>query len=330
MHDDAEALIEEARRRARRRRLVYAAVAAVLAVAVAGGAVAIVLVTGKGGGAASKLPAGFTYVQARGPVQHAVVELFPSRTESIGLATGNTRPARSTWEVWYDGVSGLERGVVRIDGRVLLDQVGQALCPGKKFCIAPEPFSYHQLGITWPLDPKVARVVGQGTFKGRDVIWVKPRPVPGSNVTETYGLDPRTHQVVVHRESFRLRGHRFSEERLYTWLKELPARSVAFAVPKGGATQNSFPPSPTSSTQSRPSSLSAASGVLGRTPLWLGRRFQGHRLRRVEVGTEGMSGETGRILLRVKFARLDYGAFKLQEFGGRDPGGTSTARGPGT
>ena len=189
VHDDPEALIEEARRRARRRRLVYAA-AAVLAVAVAGGAVAIALFTGEGGGAATKLPAGFTYAQARGPVQHALIELSPSRTETIDLATGNTRPARSTWEVRYDGVSGLERGVVRIDGRVLLDQAGQALCPGKTFCIAPEPFSYRQLGIRWPLDPKVAHVVGQGTFKGRDVIWVKPRPVPGANVTETYGLDP--------------------------------------------------------------------------------------------------------------------------------------------
>jgi hypothetical protein len=315
VHEDPEALIEEARRRARRRRLAFVA-AGVVGLAIVGMVLAIVFSRMNGTGAA--VPEGFHLVRARGPVQHALVELSPSRRESIDLATGKARPATSTWEVWWDRASGLDRVVARVDGRVQADLVGQA-CPGKRFCIPPPPFGYRQGGIKWPLSPKGATIVGSGTFRGHQVIWIEPRVAAGgSNVVERYGLDARTHEVLVYRESV---GRRLFIEQVYTWLKELPASSVRFVVPKGGAPELSFPPSPDPSTQSRPSSLSAASRVLGRTPLWLGASFRGHKLRGVEVGTEGMftRGYSGTVLRKAPFVTFDYGNLALQEFGSTRP-----------
>lgn len=191
--------------------------------------------------------------------------------------------------------------------------------PGKKFCIAPVPFSYSQSGIKWPLDPKVATVVGNGTLRGHQVIWIKLGPVAGSsNIVERYGLDARTHEVLAYRESAR---KRLFIGMVFTWLKELPSSSVRFVVPKGGAPEHSFPPSPDPSTQSRPSSLSAASRVLGRTPPWLGASFRGHRLRGVEIGTEGMftRGLSGTVLRKAPFVTFDYGSLALREFGSTRP-----------
>ena len=46
-----------------------------------------------------------------------------------------------------------------------------------------------------------------------------------------------------------------------------------------------------------------------------GPTFRGHRLRRVETGTEGFKAKTGRSLLPARFLSFDYGAVKLREFG---------------
>jgi hypothetical protein len=95
-------------------------------------------------------------------------------------------------------------------------------------------------------------------------------------------------------------------------LPDLPANDVSFVVPKGGAGRN--PPSP--ATRITGQGLDAARAALGKTPLWLGRSFGGHRLESVVVGTESEQAPTpGRMLLPARFARFDYGAFSLKEFG---------------
>ena len=116
VHDDPEALIEEARRRARRRRLAMAAAA--VALVLAGVVLAVLELTG-GTSTATKVPNGFHLVRARGPVRHALLEDLKSRYQTVDLATGRTRPARLTQEIWWDKRSGLSHTVYRLDGRVL-------------------------------------------------------------------------------------------------------------------------------------------------------------------------------------------------------------------
>jgi hypothetical protein len=184
-HDELEALIEEARRRARRRRLMYAA-AAVFAVAIGGGVAAIVLTAG-GGSTAGDVPAGFHLAQARGPVAHAKITEYPPQVQSIvDVATGRERSAPLVLEVWWDRRSGFDRVVGRIDGRVQFDTVGQT-CQGPpgspgRFCLPPTPFVLQNMHYRWPVDRKAVRVVGRGTFRGHEVIWleglVNGRPSP--------------------------------------------------------------------------------------------------------------------------------------------------------
>lgn len=323
-HEDPEALIEEARRRTRRRRLVYAAAAA-LALAVAGILFAIVELTG--GTSATGVPSGFDAVQARGPVQHLRVEWLtrPPTEQTVQVSNGQASPTTLSHEVWYDEGTHLYRVVGRLDSRVLFDLVGKTGCypvsGEKRFCIPPAPFAELKAAPRWPLNPKQARETGTGTFRGHSVIWVESlangRPVT-VNGFERWGLDARTHEALVRRGAAKVPGDgRFAQDEAFTRLKDLPGKSVTFAVPDGGAPDGSFPPVLPLATQSRASSLGAVGTTLGTAPLWLGRSFRGHRLLRVETGTEGMRAKTGKVLDRVPFVSFDYGIVKLREFGAK-------------
>src|SRR5438477_3429575 len=317
-HEDLDALIEEARRRARRRRLAYVAVAA-LALALGVAAYAIIALTG-GGQSGNALPAGFSYVQARGPVQHLRVDFHgPFVGQTVQEATGQVRPATLTDEIWYDRASELYRVGRSLAGRAQLDLVGRPLCLGaaqSKFCVAPGALTGLRSAPRWPLDPKHARQIGSSTVAGRPVVWVKSLGIAG-NGDERWALDAVTHRPIVYRSVFsRLRGRTFVQDEVFTVLPDLPAKSFRFIVPEGGAQkEHSFPPSPELVTQARPTSASAVRDVLGTPPLWLGPSFRGHRLRRVENGTEGFKSKTGRTLLPARFVSFDYGAVKLREFG---------------
>jgi hypothetical protein len=328
--EDLEALIEEARRRARRRRLAYLA-ATVLAVAAGAGIYSIVAFTG-GGGERSALPDGFSYVQARGPVQHLREELDsrPPRTWSIALATEDDHPIAETDEVWFDPATKLYRVVGTWDGRRQFDLVGREACfgppggQGREFCIPPGPFSDLEQAPRWPLDPKRGRVTGTGTFRGHDVIWVEAlangHPIPGG-CCERWGVDAHTHSVLARRQYGRVDAPgrpRYWQQNVYTKLTDLPAKSVAFAVPEGGLQrQHDFPPNPGLAVEKHSSSLRAAGDTLGKAPFWLGPRFRGHRLLRIEVGTEGMEAKAGKVLVPASFVSFDYGIVKLQEFGSK-------------
>jgi hypothetical protein len=323
-HEDPEALIEEARRRTRRRRLVYAAAAA-LALAVAGILFAIVELMG--GTSATGLPPGFHAVRARGQVQHLRVEwrTRPSSEQTVQLSNGQASPTTLSHEVWYDEGTHLYRVVGRLDSRVLFDLVGKASCypisGGKRFCIPPGPLAEFKGAPRWPLNPKQARETGTGTFRGRSVIWVESlangRPVT-VNGLERWGLDARTHEALVRREVAKVpRGGRFQQDEAFTRLKDLPAKSVTFAVPDAVPSDHAFPPHFQPASESRTSSLGAAGKTLGTAPLWLGRSFRGQRLLRVETGTEGMRAKAGKVLERAPFVSFDYGIVKLREFGAK-------------
>jgi hypothetical protein len=324
---ELEALIEEARRRTRRRRLIIAA--SVVAVLLAGAAVfgGVVLARG-GGGNQVAVPPGYHLVQARGPVAHATItEYPPMRSRVVDVASGNERSAPLVLEVWWDRRSGFDRVVGRVDGRVQFDTVGQT-CQGpdvpRRFCFPPPPFVLENMHYRWPIDRKAVRVVGRGTFRGHDVIWlealVSGKPSTGG---DRVALDLVTHRPLVKR-SF-IRGRPFYEE-VYSLLSDLPGKTVSFVVPDGGAARNSFPPFFSSPSSSRKTTLAAARRALGPAALWLGESHRGHRLRSVEVGTQVAEAPNGSVLQRAKFVRFDYGNIRLQEFGRVKPMGF--VRGP--
>ena len=323
--DELEALIEEARRRTRRRRLIVAA--SVVGVLLAGAAVFGGVVLGRGGSANHVVaPPGYHLVQAKGPVAHATItEYPPTRSRVVDLASGNERSAPLVLEVWWDRRSGFDRVVGRVDGRVQFDAVGQT-CQGPdvpgRFCLPPPPFVLeNMLHYRWPIDRKAVRVVGRGIYRGHDVIWlealVNGKPSPPSAGAERVALDSVTHRPLVKR-SF-VHGRLWYEE-VYSLLRDLPAKSVSFVVPDGGAVRNSFPPLTGAPWSGRKVTLAVAQRALGQPALWLGESFRGHRLRSVEVGTD-ITKANGSTLGRAKFVRFDYGSIRLQEFGRVKPVG---------
>jgi hypothetical protein len=315
-HDELEALIEEARRRARRRRLAY--LAAGIIVVVAAGTVATVVALMRGGGGTA-LPEGFRVVHARGPVQRAVLEHLPSGFTTVDVASGRARPTRGTQEIWWDARLGMAKEDFRQDGR-LLGSFPQQNCAGSgpgRFCIPPPPFDVRPKGLVWSPKPGSARRVGEGTFRGRRVIWIEGlvRPDTGKPYLsgDQAGYDALTHRLValrtISRDS-RFKGRVFSLTAV-TMLPDLPADDVSFVVPKQGMWRN--PPS--SATTITGQRLPAARKALGTTPLWLGRSFEGHQLQSVVTGIESEQAPTTGRLRPARFARFDYGAFSIQEFG---------------
>ena len=324
-HDELEALIEEARRRARRRRLLIGGVA-VGALLLAGLVTGLVLVLG--GGTSTAVPRGFHVVQARGPVQHALLETLPSGVTTVDLSTGQSRPTRGTVEIWWDPRLGLAREEYRQDGR-LLGSFPRQNCIGSgpgRFCVPESPFDLQQKRLGWPPQAGFARRIGEGRFRGHRVEWLEGlvrangrlylsgdqvaydmltrRPV----ALRTIGRDPAPgHGPALNK---RYKGKVFSLTAL-TMLPDLPAKDVSFVVPKHGVWRN--PPS--AATTITGQRIPAARKALGTTPLWLGRTFEGHRLQSVVAGIESEQAPNVGLLRPSRFARFDYGTFAIHEFG---------------
>jgi hypothetical protein len=292
-------------------------------VLVTGAAFGAIVLTRGGTGNHVAMPPGYHLVQAQGPVSHATItEYPPTRSRVVDRASGNARTAPLVLEVWWDRGSGFDRVVGRVDGRVQFDTVGQT-CQGPdvpgRFCLPPPPFVLENMHYRWPIDRNAVRVVGRGTFRGHDVIWlegiVNGKPSPGA---ERVALDSVTHRPLVKRSFFR--GGLFYEE-VYSLLSDLPGTTVSFVVPDGGAARNSFPPFPRLHLSSRKTTLAVARRALGSPALWLGESYRGHRLKSVEVGTEVAEAPNGSVLQRARFVRFDYGSIRLQEFGRVKPAG---------
>jgi|1186.fasta_scaffold18516_2 hypothetical protein len=323
-HDELEALIEEARRRARRRRLLIGG--GILGTLLLAG-LATGLVLGLRGGSSTAVPRGYHVVQAKGTVDHVLVdERRGPEPRLVDIGDGSAHVAHVQQEVWWDAKSGLVRVVGRVGGRIQYDVVGQRCqtAAGSKpfrFCDGPDPFFLARKGFRLPVRAKHSRLAGRGVVRGHHVVWVESlsptgysslRPVPTG---DQVALDVRTHEPIAHREVFRLRGHRFFSQEFYSRLPDLPASRVRFVVPDGGAVERGYPPAGQGvfNTDQRP--LGETHDVVGRPPLWLGPSFQGHRLRSVKVGSVGQSPEHGPRVDTVPFVLLDYGIVRLREFG---------------
>ena len=331
--DELEALIEEARERARRRRL-RNAVAAVATAAIGVGVVSAFVVAA-GGQGTDGVPKGFTLVHARGPVEHAQIEWHSTGQTAqrvIDVRTGAQREAPVVFDVWWDRGRDLFRAIARVDGRVQSDVSGRpcqtAIGFGRK-CLPPKPFDLRHEGYAWPIDRSVARVVGRGVFRGRDVIWVQrlARVQNGLGGTREppVALDARTHRPVGTRS---VADGKVFDEQVYRFLRPVPAEKVSFLVSDARVSRvelsylGSFPygffgPGVSVENSAR-ASLRKARDVLGRTPLWLGPSFQGHPLRLVQTTAEG-DWATRRIPGRPRAVILDYGIVMLEEFGRQRP-----------
>ena len=318
--DELEALIEEARRRARRRHLliVTGVVSLLLLVGAAAGAIALT----RDGGAAEGLRDGFHAVQARGTVQHARLEDLSAFVKTVSLPSGAVKPTRLTREVWWNPGTGLYRTVYRYDGADV-GVIVQRACFGQKprFCLPPSPYDLRLRGQGWPPKHNRARQVGRGNFRGRPIVWVEglvnpengTHPLSGDQV----GYDAVTHRPLVLRQI--LRGasgrRRVFNRTAVTILPDLAGQQVSFAVPRGGAPRNAD----LKVASFRKVRLDEMAKVIGRTPLWLGTSYLGHRLRFVQSGLEGGANGKNRGVGMAPVVRLDYGSFRLDEFGDERP-----------
>jgi hypothetical protein len=317
--DDLEALIEEARRRTRARRLAYAAAAllAVLVGAAVWGGLALTNGSTRNGGE----PPGYHLVQARGPVEHQVIETRGLlRLSTVDLATGRQRPSRRTSELWFDPRSGLARVVVRLDGRTRSDQV--VPCNRTRYGSCAPGFSF---ALNSTIDSQnYVRDPGIYRFHGRTVIWagtpLKRGFAPSPGAGERVGIDVQTHEPIAYR--YLEDGEVAAESWVTTRLKDISPSDFSFSVPDGGAGAG-FPKlsSATEAAVSPETTLLEARTrrVLGRTPLWLGRMYEGQPLQSIGVGTEILRGKSGVKLSAAPFVRYDYGAVVLQEYGARHP-----------
>jgi hypothetical protein len=300
---EPDALIEEARRRARHRRLAFTAAALAL---LAGAVLLVVLVLAGGRGTAGvKPPPGFTVVNAKGPVAHAV--LHEGAWKSTSLATGEDRPAKLTEEIWYDRRSGLWRDVFRIDGRIKSDIAGRCRAtPDRLPCASDIPLSYLR-PYPWPPTRTGYLRAGRGVFRGQDVIWLKPRAGLQTNpnmAVPHIGLDPQTRRTVV--ERFFLYG-RPSGALFISQKPDLPAAHVSFLVPSPAP----VPVAPNAlfdpwSGLVHGYGFPAARKALQRAPLWLGARFHGLFLRSVTSGAYRPWTEENPGPRSVPFARFYY------------------------
>ena len=318
--DDLEALIEEARRRTRLRRLSYAA-AGLLAVLVGAAVVWGGLALTNGSTTNGAAPPGFHLVQARGPVEHQVIETRGFlRLNTVDLATGRQRPTRRTSELWFDPRSGLARVVVRQDGRMRSDQVVPCNRTRHGSCVPGFSFAMNST-----LDSQnYVRDPGTYRFHGRKVIWAgRPlkkgfAPTPGAG--ERVGIDVRTHEPIAYR--YLEDGGVAAESWVRTRLKDIPAEDFSFALPDGGV-GDGFPKlSSTTKAAVSPETMlleARTRRLLGRTPLWLGRMFEGQPLQSIAVGVETLEGKSGVRLSAAPFVRYDYGSVVLQEYGARHP-----------
>jgi hypothetical protein len=139
-------------------------------------------------------------------------------------------------------------------------------------------------------------------------------PLSGNQVA----YDAATHRPVALRAILHRPGRapdRIIDESAVRLLPDLAAKQVSFAVPEGGAPRNfdlhegAF----------QDATLAGAADTLGRTPLWLGRTYRGHRLGFVQTGSVGSENARGGGAGMAPLVRFDYGAFRIDEYGATRP-----------
>ena len=244
----------------------------VLAAVIAAAAVTVIVAPwhGRGNGPIDRAPAAVGH----GPVLHTVIESDVPRETVVTLSTGAERPVRQRLEYWYDADRPLLRAITSVNGRVMDDEV---ILPSR--LVAGEP----------PLDPALtafmsayrdalrrgqAREAGRGTFDGRRVIWLR---FDYRLFGERVGVDEHTYRPVVI-EPLNPDGTPAGE----IWR----VRSIDTRAFRPHDFKSAHPAPPSTSMHGsgyRVIAPSRAAGLLGWTPVWLGRSFHALPLQHTQL-----------------------------------------------
>jgi hypothetical protein len=209
-----------------------------------------------------------------GPVLHVVLRGEWGGT-LVDLTGGGRRPVYGDNEVWYDSETGRTHSIGRLGGVVQYEELGQPKKPAAE--LAALGREYRQA-----LESGAARVTGQDTLDGEPVVWVTIHSELLPDVAD--GKDHEwAQQVAVSRQTFQavaLRETRDGQPGPGTLQRVRELQLLARG--EGDFTTSRPSLNGTAFRQGREAiSLERAPTVLGRTPLWLGRTYEGLPLAQV-------------------------------------------------
>lgn len=254
-----------------------------------------------------------------GPVLHVVLRGEWGGT-LVELASGKRSPVHGENEVWFDTESGRTHQIERLGGVVQGEELYTPKKPAAMFAALGR--EYRQA-----LETGTARIAGDDTIDGEAVVWITihsellPDVADGKDHewAQQVAVSKRTYKPVAVRET---RDGRPGSGTLQRVLElQLVARDDAdFATSRPSRNGTAF-------KQARePISLEQARGVLGRTPLWLGRDYDGLPLAQVYRETTS-AGHQRRV--RVMGAKATA-AIKCSQERGADAGECFRALGLGS
>jgi hypothetical protein len=258
-----------------------------------------------------------------GPVLHVVLRGEWGGT-LIDLTSGERKPVYGDNEIWFDTETGRTHQIERLGGVVQ----GEELYTPKKpaAVLAALGHEYRRA-----LELGTARVAGEGTIDGAAVVWI----IIHSELLPDVG-DRKDHewaqQIAVSKQSYEpvavreTRDGRPGPGTLQRVLElKLVARSAAdFTTSRRSLDGTAF------KRGREPIALAQAAAVLGRTPLWLGRDYDGLPLAQVYRETTSV-GHQRRVRLRGAKAAAAMKCSQQRERAGdcfRALGLTSVAVGP--
>jgi hypothetical protein len=240
--------------------------------------------------------------------QHILLAAHTPPAARVDLKTGRSIQFETSNEIWYDTRTGLYRLQLREGPHVVFDGVGTSCPPvvSTNACVRIAHLSPFMESDGWSssFDQGKTHNLGKGTVDGHRVVWVALSQPPKGNLRERAALDAETHELRAVRQF--VNGRPLAQENV-TLLSDLPAGSIGFPVPRGGAPWNGVPPLLTTEMDLGPTDIRAVRHALTPSPLWVGRRFAGLRLDTIESGRAKTRGVNGALLSSVPYVRISYG-----------------------
>jgi hypothetical protein len=219
-----------------------------------------------------------------GPVLHVVLRGEWGGT-LIDLASGDRKPIYGDTEIWYDTERGLEHSIARLGGVVQDEELYEPNKPDA--VLAALGREYRQA-----LESGRARVTSEDTIASEPVVWLTihsellPDVADGNDHewAQQVAVSKRTFKPFAVRETRDGRPGPETQQRVLD-LELLPRVKGDFATSRPSRNGTAV------KWGREPSSLEQAPAVLGRTPLWLGRAYDGLPLTRVYREIAGFGRE---------------------------------------
>jgi hypothetical protein len=203
-----------------------------------------------------------------GPVLHVVLRGEWGGT-LVDLQTGERSPVHGENEVWYDSERGRVHTISRLGGVVQHEELYEPKQP---------PADLAALGRQYKqaLEAGTARVAGEGTIDGESVVWVTIHSELLPDVAD--GKDHEwAQQVAVSKRTFKpvaLRETRDAEPGPGTTRRVLNLELLAAGHGNFTAAKDRSLDGTLFSEGREPIALEHVRAVLGRTPLWLSRKYE--------------------------------------------------------